>query len=123
VYVLMLRGRRYYVGMSENVAHRIQQHINGRGARVTRQVPVVDIYSVTKFRTRDEAARGEKLEYHRLCAIHGKHKVSMGLQFADVARVGPAKQRAKRKSGAVKREFEHFFTKGGFTKGGFTKRA
>jgi putative endonuclease len=106
VYVLELRNKRFYVGMSENVARRIQQHIDGRGARATRQVPVVDIYSIQKFKTRDEAMAAERSEYNRLCALHGKRKVSMGLQFPGVARVGALKKKRKKVGRAW---FQHFF--------------
>jgi putative endonuclease len=97
VYVLELRGGRFYVGMSKDVGHRIQRHIDGRGARATRQVPVVGIFSICKFKSRAEAFAGEKMEYNRLCALHGKRKVSMGLQFPGIPRVAPRKKTGKKK--------------------------
>ena len=65
VYVLELTGGRFYVGMSQNVAHRIQKHINGQGAMATRQAPVIDIHSITKFDDLSGAIEGEKVEYQR----------------------------------------------------------
>jgi predicted GIY-YIG superfamily endonuclease len=105
VYVLELRGGRFYVGMSEDVGRRIQRHIDGRGARATRQVPVVGIFSICKFKSRAEALAGEKIEYNRLCALHGKRKVSMGLQFPGITRVTDAKTGKKKVHGSW---FTHF---------------
>lgn len=109
VYVLELTGGRFYVGMSQNVAHRIQKHINGQGAMATRQAPVIDIHSITKFDDLSGAIEGEKVEYQRQCLLHGSKKVSMGKQFCDLA---PIKKKATRKRKWVpKYVFEEYFLK------------
>jgi putative endonuclease len=108
VYVLELVGGRIYVGYSDNVARRIQQHIDGRGAQATKQAPVVDIYSITKFKTREDALLGEKEEYRKQCELHGKHKVSMGQKFRDL--VSPAKL-LRRRNWVPRYVFEEYFLK------------
>lgn len=108
VYVLELVGGRFYVGFSENVARRIQQHIDGRGAQATKQAPVVDIHSITKFKTREDALLGEKAEYRRQCTLHGKHKVSMGQQFKDLV---PLAKSSRKRNWVPRYVFQEYFMK------------
>lgn len=75
VYVLELEGGRRYVGFSANLAKRIQAHIDGRGALVTREVKVVDVHSIKGYSTMEEALEGEKEEYRKQCSILGKERV------------------------------------------------
>jgi predicted GIY-YIG superfamily endonuclease len=43
IYVLRLEGGRYYVGKSENVKHRYQQHLNGSGSAWTKKYKPVSL--------------------------------------------------------------------------------
>ena len=48
IYVLLLQGRRYYIGKSVNVMNRFQQHINGNGSAWTRKYKPVSIVKIYK---------------------------------------------------------------------------
>jgi hypothetical protein len=89
VYVLELVGGRRYVGFSKDLGFRIQQHIDGRGARATRQARVVDIHLVRKHNSLEAAMQGERDEFYLQCSLIGHEKVSMGKQFRGLPLVLP----------------------------------
>ena len=43
IYVLRLEGGRYYVGKSDNVIARYQQHVDGKGSAWTKKYPPVSL--------------------------------------------------------------------------------
>ena len=43
IYVLRLEGGRYYIGKSDNVMNRYQQHLNGNGSAWTRKYKPVSL--------------------------------------------------------------------------------
>ena len=43
IYVLRLEGDRYYIGKSDNVMNRYQQHLNGNGSAWTRKYKPVSL--------------------------------------------------------------------------------
>ena len=43
VYVLRLQGGRFYIGKSDNVIYRYQQHLNGSGSSWTRKYPPISL--------------------------------------------------------------------------------
>jgi predicted GIY-YIG superfamily endonuclease len=55
IYILRLEGRKYYVGKSENVMLRYQQHLNGKGSTWTKKYkPVSLIKMIEKASPFDE---------------------------------------------------------------------
>ena len=46
IYVLRLEGGRYYIGKSDNMMNRYQQHINGSGSAWTRQYRPVSLEKI-----------------------------------------------------------------------------
>jgi predicted GIY-YIG superfamily endonuclease len=46
IYILRLKGGRYYVGKSDDVLHRYQQHINGHGSAWTRKYSPVSLEKI-----------------------------------------------------------------------------
>ena len=46
IYILRLEGGRYYVGKSEDVQHRYQQHMNGHGSAWTRKYKPVSLEKI-----------------------------------------------------------------------------
>ena len=55
IYILRLEGGRYYVGKSDNVANRYQQHINGNGSAWTRKYkPIVIAKTIQNASPYDE---------------------------------------------------------------------
>ena len=43
IYVLRLEGGHYYIGKSDNIAARYQQHLNGKGSAWTKKYPPVSL--------------------------------------------------------------------------------
>lgn len=43
IYVLRLQGGKFYIGKSDNVAHRYQQHLNGSGSAWTRKYKPISL--------------------------------------------------------------------------------
>ena len=48
IYVLLLEGERYYIGKSNNVNSRYQEHINGNGSAWTRKYKPISIQKIIK---------------------------------------------------------------------------
>jgi len=48
IYVLRLEGGHYYIGKSDNVAARYQQHLNGKGSAWTKKYPPVSLVKTIK---------------------------------------------------------------------------
>lgn len=48
IYVLKLEGGKYYVGKSDNVMNRFQQHLNGNGSAWTRKYKPVSLEKIIK---------------------------------------------------------------------------
>ena len=46
IYILRLEGGRYYIGKSDNVMNRYQQHLNGNGSAWTRKYKPVSVIKV-----------------------------------------------------------------------------
>jgi predicted GIY-YIG superfamily endonuclease len=84
VYVLELQGGRRYVGFSKDVGFRVQQHIEGRGARATQQAKVLDVHLVRKHKSLEAAMQGERDEFRTQVLLVGAARVSMGRQFDDL---------------------------------------
>ena len=76
VYVLALRGGKYYVGLSDNIHTRIQQHMNGTGSAWTRLHPPVsaDLLPPLAVTTNDGATDERNETLHRM-HMHGIDKV------------------------------------------------
>lgn len=48
IYVLLLKGGRYYIGKSDDVPNRIQQHMEGKGSAWTRKYTPVSLVKTIK---------------------------------------------------------------------------
>jgi predicted GIY-YIG superfamily endonuclease len=48
IYVLRLEGGRYYIGKSDNIIHRYQQHLNGNGSAWTKKYKPVSLEKTIK---------------------------------------------------------------------------
>jgi predicted GIY-YIG superfamily endonuclease len=48
IYILLLEGERYYIGKSNNVNSRYQEHINGNGSAWTRKYKPISIQKIIK---------------------------------------------------------------------------
>ena len=48
IYVLRLEGGHYYIGKSDNVAARYQQHLNGKGSAWTKKYPPISLVKTIK---------------------------------------------------------------------------
>ena len=80
IYVLRLRGGKYYVGKTDNVEKRFQQHMNGSGASWTRKYKPIAIERVIKNASHFEEDKVTK-EY---MAKHGLNNVRGGTYVTEV---------------------------------------
>jgi predicted GIY-YIG superfamily endonuclease len=78
VYTLNLKGGKKYVGMSENVDKRIDQHFAGKGAQWTKKHAPVSVANVIEVSDRNKAIRLENKITERLMKTHGVNKVRGG---------------------------------------------
>jgi putative endonuclease len=60
VYILMCDDGSYYTGYSNNPAHRLVEHLKGRGAKYTRMHRPRKMVYLQRHRTRRAAMRGER---------------------------------------------------------------
>lgn len=92
VYVLRLRGGRYYVGSSADIDARVEAHRAGKGAAFTRAYPVeAEVDPATFIHDTESWERAETL--HRM-KTHGIGAVR-GWMWTTV-RLSPAQRRAAR---------------------------
>jgi len=80
IYVLRLRGGKYYVGKTDNVEKRFQQHMNGSGASWTRKYKPIAIERVINNASVFEEDKVTK-EY---MAKHGLDNVRGGTYVTEV---------------------------------------
>lgn len=80
IYVLRLRGGKYYVGKTDNVEKRFQEHANGYGASWTRKYKPIAIEKVVKNASRFEEDKVTK-EY---MSKHGIDNVRGGTYITEV---------------------------------------
>ena len=80
IYVLRLRGGKYYVGKTDNVEKRFQEHVNGYGASWTRKYKPIAIEKVIKNASRFEEDKVTK-EY---MSKHGVNNVRGGTYVTEV---------------------------------------
>jgi len=80
IYVLRLRGGKYYVGKTENVEKRFQQHVNGSGASWTRKHKPIAIERTIKNASPFDEDKVTK-EY---MAKHGLDNVRGGTYVTEV---------------------------------------
>ena len=64
VYVLLLEGDRYYVGVTQNLSMRLAQHYQSRGSQATRAYPPIDVEKVI-FGGGQKCERETTLKYIR----------------------------------------------------------
>jgi len=77
VYVLLLEHDCYYIGWTENIGHRLNNHFRGKGSAVTKTlnpIKVVDIYIGDK--------RKEHAVYDDYRERYGKNRVFGALQHS-----------------------------------------
>ena len=65
IYILKLKGGRYYIGKSDNVIKRYEQHVNGYGSAWTKKYKPLGIGCYTE----------QEIENHKLTKVkNGKNK-------------------------------------------------
>jgi len=80
IYVLKLEGGRYYVGKTENLMRRYQEHLNGEGAAWTRRYPPVSLINSIEGASPFDEDKVVK-EY---MAAHGIDMVRGGSYITDI---------------------------------------
>lgn len=60
VYILLCNDGSFYTGYTKNLNHRIQLHLNGKGAKYTKSHKPEKVVFVESFNTRSEAIIREK---------------------------------------------------------------
>jgi predicted GIY-YIG superfamily endonuclease len=80
IYVLRLRGGKYYVGKTDNVEKRFQQHVNGSGASWTRKHKPIAIERIIK----NASAFDEDKVTKEYMAKHGLDNVRGGTYVTEV---------------------------------------
>ena len=89
IYVLRLKGGKYYVGKSEDVMGRYQQHLNGQGAAWTRKYEPVSlektIENVSPFE--EDKVTKEYMARHGIENVRGGSYVSLELSESQIEAV------------------------------------
>ncbi|NDA91578.1 MAG: hypothetical protein EBY20_11930, partial [Alphaproteobacteria bacterium] len=62
IYVLQLIEDRYYIGRSQNVLHRIEQHFNGDGSVYTKKFKPLKVVEIVE-ETANDNERNKTIEY------------------------------------------------------------
>jgi predicted GIY-YIG superfamily endonuclease len=75
VYTLNLKGGKKYIGYSSNPEKRINDHFNGRGAKVTQENKPVSVHSVNKCSSIKTAKNAERIVYNNMKNYHGTNNV------------------------------------------------
>jgi len=99
VYILRLKGDRYYVGYSADIDRRIEQHFSGNGAAWTKKYKPVEV----KARMKGLTEHDERIITKALMATYGADKVRGGT-FTQSANLTPSRARVVQKqlSGALR---------------------
>ena len=74
LYILKLKGDKYYVGTTEDLSRRFYQHWSGLGSEWTKKYPPLEILTVS----RDKTPLDEDHEVKKLMLIHGVDNVRGG---------------------------------------------
>jgi len=73
VYVILCKNKTFYTGYTKDLFDRLQQHIEGKGAKYLRGYKVKKLYYVEKYRTQRKAIQRER-EIKKLTHL-GKKKL------------------------------------------------
>lgn len=87
IYVLLLEGGRYYVGKSDNVLRRYQQHLNGKGCAWTQKYKPVSLEKtlegVSVFE--EDKITKEYMSDHGIANVRGGSYVEIELAASQIA--------------------------------------
>lgn len=75
VYTLNLKGGNKYVGYSQNLSKRLDDHFSGRGAQWTQKHQPVSVSSIQKVSGVFHAKKVETETYYKLKSYYGEKKV------------------------------------------------
>lgn len=75
VYTLNLKGGKKYVGYTNNLNKRIDNHFNGYGAKVTQQYKPISVNNIKKCRNIHTAKKCETYTYYDMKQKYGKNNV------------------------------------------------
>jgi len=75
VYTLNIKGGKKYIGYSSNPEKRINDHFNGRGAKVTQECKPISVHSINKCSSVQTAKNAERIVYNNMKNYHGKNNV------------------------------------------------
>ena len=64
-----------YVGMTENIEKRMNQHFSGNGAKWTQKNKPISINHIQQCRNKDNAKKAETIVYKKMRDYHGMDKV------------------------------------------------
>ena len=75
VYSLNLEGGRKYVGKTDDIKRRMDEHFGGSGSKWTKKYKPTGINHVQVCRSSETQAKAETIVYHKLAGYHGKSVV------------------------------------------------
>jgi len=75
VYTLNLKGGNKYVGYTQNLEKRLEQHFSGNGSKWTQKHQPISINSTQEVSSVNYAKKLETIIYHKMKDYHGKDKV------------------------------------------------
>jgi predicted GIY-YIG superfamily endonuclease len=74
-YSLNLEGGRKYVGMTNDIDRRLEEHFTGSGSEVTKACPPISVNHIQQCRSSKSARKAETIVYENMRDYHGLDKV------------------------------------------------
>ena len=75
VYSLNLKNGKKYVGKSDNICKRLDDHFSGKGSECTKKNPPISINHIQVCKSSETQAKAESIVYSKLRDYHGDDKV------------------------------------------------
>ena len=75
VYSLNLEDGRKYVGKTDNIKRRLDEHVSGKGAKWTNKYKPVSVNHVQVCKSSETQAKAETIVYKNMASYHGKNVV------------------------------------------------
>ena len=75
VYSLNLKGGKKYIGKTNNLGRRLDQHFSGKGAKWTQKNKPVSVNHTQKCKSEKSASKAETIVYKKMRDYHGSEKV------------------------------------------------
>jgi len=71
VYSLNLEGGRKYVGKTDNIKRRLDEHYSGNGATWTKKYKPISVNHVQVCKSSESQAKAETIVYNKMASYHG----------------------------------------------------